>query len=213
MKKNLILTAVLGLALVAKATTYTYNFSGLNTTIPDGNPVGVANSQTINLGTLPADGTTTEIVNVDVHLNISGGYNGDLYGYLVLQSADSTTTTAILLNRIGQDMSNPFGNSGAGINVTLSGSGATDIHNAAFGAVSGTYQPDGGTTLATFNTHNANGTWTLYLADLSGGDTATLLSWGVDISVVPEPITWALISFALCGLGLFVYSRRRNADV
>ena len=206
MKKQILLTAVLGVALAAKATQYSYDFTGLNTTIPDANPVGVANSQTIALGTLPS-GTTTSIVNVDVRLNISGGYNGDLYGYLVLQSADSSTTTAILLNRIGQT-GGDFGNSGAGINVTLSGSGMTDIHNAAFGAVSGTYQPDGGTTLASFNGVNANGTWTLFLADLSGGDTATLNSWGIDISVVPEPITWALMSFALGGLGLFVYSRR-----
>jgi subtilisin-like proprotein convertase family protein len=207
MKKNLLLTAVVALTLTAKATLYSYDFTSLNTAIPDGNPVGLANSQTINLGTLPLDGTTTSIVNVDVRLNISGGYNGDLYGYLVLQSADSSTTTAILLNRIGQ-VGGDFGNSGAGINVTLSGSGATDIHNAAFGSVTGTYQPDGGTTLAALNGVNANGTWTLFLADLSGGDTATLVSWGVDISVVPEPVTWALLAFAAVAVGRFVYRRQ-----
>lgn len=212
MKKNLLLTAVLGMALSAQATLYSYDFTGINTAIPDGNPVGLANSHAVDLGTLPPDGTTTAIVNVDVRLNITGGYNGDLYGYLVLQSADSSTTTAILLNRIGQDMSNPFGNTGAGINVTLSGSGATDIHSAAFGAVTGTYQPDGGTTLAAFNGVNANGTWTLFLADLSGGDTSTLVSWGIDISVVPEPITWALLTFGAAMAGLYLY-RRQSAKI
>jgi hypothetical protein len=74
--------------------------------------------------------------------------------------------------------------------------------------VTGTYQPDGGTTLAALNGVNANGTWTLFLADLSGGDTATLVSWGVDISVVPEPVTWALLAFAAVAGGVFFYRRQ-----
>jgi subtilisin-like proprotein convertase family protein len=205
MKKQILL-ALLALTLTAKATLYSYDFTGINTAIPDGNPVGLANSQTVALGTLPMDGTTTSIVNVDVRLNISGGYNGDLYGYLVLQSADSSTTTTILLNRIGQT-GGDFGNSGAGINVTLSSSGATDIHNAAFGAVSGTYQPDGNGSLA-FGGANANGTWTLFLADMSGGDISTLVSWGMDISVVPEPITWALLIAGVAMTGLVLYRRQ-----
>ena len=117
----------------------------------------------------------------------------------------------MLINRIGRDGSNPFGNTGAGINVTLDDQTGTDIHTATFGAVSGTYNVDGRTTnptsvvtgdsqtalLSSFNTGNANGTWTLFLADLSGGDVSTLVSWGLTISVVPEPTTWALIGFAV----------------
>ena len=206
MKKQILLTMLLAVSLTAQATLYSYDFTGINTAIPDGNPVGMVNNQTIALGTLPPDGTTTEIVNVDVQLTITGGYNGDLYGYLVLNNGG--TTTAILLNRIGQDMSNPFGNTGAGIDVTLSGSGATDIHSAAFGAVTGTYLTDGGNTLNAFNGQTANGTWTLFLADLSGGDTSTLVSWGIDISVVPEPITWALLTFGALMTGLLVYRRQ-----
>ncbi|MFM2294223.1 MAG: hypothetical protein RLZZ350_636 [Verrucomicrobiota bacterium] len=207
MKKQFLFTALLALSLTAQATLYSYDFTSINTTIPDANPTGIANNQTVALGTLPS-GTTTSIVNVDVRLNISGGYNGDLYGYLVLQSADSSTTTAILLNRIGTGGGDLYGNTGAGINVTLSGSGATDIHNAAFGSVTGTYQPDGGTTLAALNGRNANGTWTLFLADLSGGDVSQLVSWGMDISVVPEPITWALLVFGATTVGLVAYRRR-----
>jgi subtilisin-like proprotein convertase family protein len=207
MKKNLLLTALLALTLTAKATLYSYDFTGINTAIPDGNPVGLANSQTVALGVLPS-GTTESIVNVDVRLNISGGYNGDLYGYLVLQSADASTTTTILLNRIGQT-GGDYGNSGSGINVTLSNGGATDIHGAAFGSVSGTYQPDGNGSLA-FGGANANGTWTLFLADLSGGDVSTLVSWGMDISVVPEPITWALLIAGAAMTTLFVIRRRQQ---
>ncbi|MFM2294366.1 MAG: Proprotein convertase P-domain, partial [Verrucomicrobiota bacterium] len=61
-----------------------------------------------------------------------------------------------------------------------------------------------------FGGANANGTWTLFLADLSGGDISTLVSWGMDISVVPEPITWALLAFALVG-GAMIFVRRRLA--
>jgi subtilisin-like proprotein convertase family protein len=207
MKKQILFTALLALTLTAKATLYSYDFTGINTTIPDANPTGIANNQTIALGALPS-GTTTSIVNVDVRLNVTGGFNGDLYGYLVLQSADSSVTTAILLNRIGTGGGDLYGNTGAGINVTLSGSGATDIHNAAFGNLTGTYQPDGGTTLAALNGRNANGTWTLFLADLSGGDVSQFVSWGLDISVVPEPITWALLVFGAAMAGLVVYRRQ-----
>ena len=78
MKKQILL-ALLALTLTAKATLYSYDFTGINTAGPDGNPVGLANSHTIDLGTLPMDGTTTSIVNVDVRLNLTGGYNGRTY--------------------------------------------------------------------------------------------------------------------------------------
>src|ERR1051325_4446840 len=69
----------------ARATLYTYDFnSGFNNggAIPDGNPTGWSDTHAISLA-LPGDGTTTQINDVNVRLNISGGYNGDLYGYLV----------------------------------------------------------------------------------------------------------------------------------
>ena len=205
MKKNLFLAGLLMLAAtVANATLYTYSFTGINQAIPDGNPGGYANVQTVNLGTLPADGTTTAITDINVSLNISGGYNGDLYGYLVHSSGFT-----VLLNRIGRTGSDAFGNTGAGMNVTLDDQGGSDIHGAANGVLSGTYAVDGRTTspltvvntdsqsalLSSFNTLNANGSWTLFLADMSGGDTSTLVSWGLQISVVPEPTTWAMIVF------------------
>jgi hypothetical protein len=43
---------------------------------------------------------------------------------------------------------------------------------------------------------NPNGSWTLFLADLDMGDQSTLTQWGVVITAVPEPST-----FALLGLG------------
>jgi hypothetical protein len=62
--------------------------------------------------------------------------------------------------------------------------------------------------------HNANGTWTLFLADLSGGDQSQLLNWGLEISVVPEPTTWALLGFGVLAAGgglLSARQRRREA--
>src|ERR1043166_4714806 len=52
-------------------------------------------------------------ISVQVRLNISGGYNGDLHGFLVLNNG-TTNTTAILLNRIGKDEANPYGSSDLG---------------------------------------------------------------------------------------------------
>jgi hypothetical protein len=45
---------------------------------------------------------------------------------------------------------------------------------------------------------------------MSGGDISTLVSWGMDISVVPEPITWALLVFGAAMATLFVVRRRQT---
>jgi hypothetical protein len=84
-------------------------------------------------------------------------------------------------------------------NVTLDDQGTSgNIHNVQ-NPTSGSgiaYTPDGGS-LAAFNGLNPNGTWTLFLADMSGGDTSTLVSWGLDISAVPEPASVALVIFGV----------------
>ena len=108
---------------------------------------------------------------VQVRLNISGGYNGDLYGFLVLNNGPGNAATAILLNRIGQDEANPYGSSGAGFDVTLSDSGTTSIHGAPGGAT-GVWKPDGASLdgafygLATVNFTVGN--------NLKGGDIITV---------------------------------------
>jgi len=192
---------------VAQATLYSYNFTGattINALIPDGNLAGYVN-------TLNVSGTgNNDIRDVNVYLNISGGYNGDLYGYLVSPNGQM----ALLLNRIGPGA---FGNNGAGMTVTLDDSatvgngGLGDIQNVGGGGfVSGTYQPAGAANnLAAFNGagNYANGTWTLFLADMSTGGQSTLVSWGLQINVVPEPATWALIIFASL-TGVYALGRR-----
>ena len=191
----------------------------VNAAIPDGNPVGYATSQVFS------GLNASAINNVNVELNISGGYNGDLYGYLVLQSADNSTTTSILLNRVGRTDASGFGYGTSGMDVTLSGDttqGYANIHGVQTPGA-GPYLADGRTVdpngnfagaistagLDILNGKNANGTWTLFLADLAGGDQSTLVSWGLTISVVPEPITWALGIFG-GGLALVMLNTRRQ---
>jgi subtilisin-like proprotein convertase family protein len=234
MKIKTLLTALLALPLlagVARATLYSSTYDP-DVAIPDGSTLGVTDTETIS--GIPEAGGTSIINNVDVTLNISGGYNGDLYGYLVLQSADSSTTTAILLNRVGTTASDSFGAAGSGFNVTLTGGGAAnsgDIHTAAEtagSALTGTFLADGRAVspltvadtspqtagLDILNGADANGTWTLFLADLSGGGgQSTLVSWSLGVSVVPEPVTWALLIFApaLAVRGLVGWRRHRRA--
>jgi subtilisin-like proprotein convertase family protein len=162
------------------------------------------------------------IQDVNVTLNISGGYNGDLYVFLRYTPVGGGDTLAVLLNRIGRTSGNTFGSSGAGMNVTLD-DGGNDIHLAGNGVLSGTYSPDARTAdpatvfdtddrsafLSSFNGLNANGEWSLFVADMSGGDQSQLVSWGLDITAVPEPVNLALAIFGIGAVGFCVCSPRR----
>ena len=139
-----------------------------------------------------------------------------------------------LLNRIGVSSGNPFGASGAGMNVTLRDSGSVNIHAAGDDVLSGTYRPDGQnisplSSASSFNANggsitldavgtgfgnmNPNGTWTLFFADVSGGGgQATLNGWSLDITAVPEPVNVALVVFAVLAGGIKLLSRRNSAN-
>ena len=175
--------------------------------IPDGNPV-----PTRFAGTFAQPGFANPVLFITVSLNITGGYNGDLYAYLVAPNGK----TVVLMNQPGSDL---FGAAGAGMNITLTdATTGSDYHgsiqNPGDGNLTGSFNAAG--SLSTFNGSAANGTWSLYFADLSsGGGTSTLNSWSLGITVVPEPVLMSLGIFAvmlaaLAGLKLFWKEHERG---
>ena len=152
-------------------------------------------------------------------LNLGGGWNGDLYAYLVHSSG-----FAVLLNRVGSTTGNDAGFGASVMNVTLktlsSDPTLQNIHGVASPTEGGIYQPDGrnisplssGATfdstsptalLTSFNGLTAGGNWTLFIADVSGGDVSTVTSWGLsfDTAAVPEPGSMVEGSVAVLFLG------------
>ena len=140
MKKLILLGTVLASVIAAQATVYTTNWnSGFANSgvVPDNNFSGWSDTRTV--GAIPA-GTFTSLT---VDLQLSGGWNGDLYAYLVHSSGFS-----VLLDRVGQGVSgvSAFGYGDAGMNVNLAASGTT-IHQYGGGstissAPSGSWQTD-----------------------------------------------------------------------
>lgn len=193
----------------------------INAIIPDNDSGGLASFRSLT-------SSITSITDVQLTLNITGGYNGDYYAYL---THDSGFT--ILLNRVGATLGNPYGTVDAGFtNVTFSGSAINDIHNyqsvsnPAGGALSGgIWAPDGrdvdpaftvdtdprSAFLSSFNGLDANGGWTLFIADLAPAGQGTLVSWDLQItgvvSAVPEPGTWLAGTLAVASFA--VWRRRR----
>ena len=153
---------------------YTASGSG-SQVILDNNYSGVAYS--MNFG---ASGLN--ISDISVALSFSGGYNGDLYAYL------SHGSTLVQLLTPNSDVT------GAGISITFHESGYAVFPSS--GTPSGDYTLSG---LSGFNTADPNGTWVLFFADQSPGDTSTLTSFSIGITAVPEPVNVALGTFG----GLF----------
>ena len=222
----LILKSALALAvgggLSVQAGIYTYSGSAYN--IPDGNLSGTYSQVTVG-------GAASSLSDISVAINVSGGYNGDLYAYLSYNGA-----LVPLLNRVGvgsaPSTTSAVGCSDSGLHLVLSDSGAHgDIH--LYQQVSGyasliangtsTWTPDGrninpscssrvdfdtaaGSRLGldtTFGGMNPNGTWTLFFADVSGGGgTSTVNGWSLDITAVPEPVNVALGLFGVLFAGI-----------
>jgi hypothetical protein len=130
MKSSMLKTVGL-LALVtipAQAAIYQeFDFTGVNKTIPDGNPSGVLDTQTVNGFAGVSNPSLTE---VRVYLDLSGGYNGDLYGYLY-GYLSYETGFCVLLNRPGKTGANPIGYADTGFSATFSDAEVTDVHGGA----------------------------------------------------------------------------------
>lgn len=176
-------------------TSFTSGFAN-NGYVPDNDFNGWSDTRNLNLSEY--DGFT--VTDVQVTLNIAGGWNGDLYGYLVHDSG-----FVVLLDRVGRTgtAGQTFGYGEGGFTgVSLvDGQSLTSIQNyggsySATGALDGgSYASAGGTLNTSFDGLSVNGDWTLYLADLSSGDISQVTGWTLSITAVPEPTTWAMLIF------------------
>ena len=218
---TIIAAATLSCAACAQAAIETSASATVNQDIPDGNPSGVASTISLNvLGNQIVPGS------VSVFLNISGSFSGDLFAYVTHGSGYS-----VLLNRVGADSSDGLGYGDFGLNVRFSDSAASgNIHTyrqvatpAFQSQLGGTWAPDGRSVspyaingseiptakLSSFDQIDPNGDWTLFVADVNGGDLHTLVSWGLDMSVAPEPASYGLMA----GLASLVVVIRRKLFV
>ena len=153
---------------------------------------------------------------VTLTLNVSGGWNGDLYAYLSYTPVTGSSSLLTLMNRPGH-LASTYGYGDAGFNGTILRDTVTlgNIESyggnggAALGAVA--YKPNDGTDsfASQFGGKDANGTWTLYFADLEGASESTVLSWSLNLDVIPEPTHIALGIFGgVLALGGLVRSGR-----
>ena len=209
MKPLVVLTLIAGLPLAAAAASTVTHIFTVGTPIPDNNAIGLSNTQQIAA-------PITMITEVSVQLVMTGGWSGDLYAYLTHGSGFS-----VLLNRPGKSLTEPAGSGTIDLSVILADNAPTDIHTGipATAVVSGFYQPDARTLdpdtaldtsprsafLSSFNGLDANGSWTLYVADVAPGDTMTLNGWSLTVTGVPEP---SAAAFALLGMAGLLRRRR-----
>ena len=139
------LTTTIGLLTITAASAWSQATSSFTnntpTIVPDGNPVGVTEQFTVG-------GLSGSISDVQVQLDITGGFNGDLYAYLV----SPTGQLSVLLNRVGLSAGNPVGYSDAGFNLTLDGQAANNIHY----YQSGSYTIQGGQLTGTWAADGRN---------------------------------------------------------
>jgi subtilisin-like proprotein convertase family protein len=218
MKKQIGILMLVLTTLVSRADMTNSVATSPNTPIPDGNPVGL-------VSTLNLSGMTGVSSNITVALNITGGFNGDLYAYLVAP----TGGLVVLLNRVGLSSTNTFGASDSGFNISLNAAFANNIHDYQSisgytsllnggGQITSGWQPDqrlispdsatslfdtapdGTGNLSSLYGLDPNGLWTLYVADLTSGGQSTLVSWGLTVVTVPEPQTWTLLGGGLVAL-------------
>jgi subtilisin-like proprotein convertase family protein len=210
MKTNLFLGLMLSMGIL-NVRAALFSSGPLNALIPDNNANGY-------LSTITVSGQANQLQTLSVNLNVSGGYNGDLYAYLLGPNGQLT----VLLNRAGSGGGNSYGYSDTGFNLTLSDGGVTGLHNYQSnggslngdGQLTGSWQPDsGGWTFANrYGGMDPNGTWSLFFADQSQGSQSTLEGWSLDITAVPEPITTALSVFGMgmMAVALMRYWRRSH---
>lgn len=196
-----------GALLAANSATATLYSTNWNTgfansgVVPDGNINGW--SDTRNVSTMPS-GT---LQGVAVNLVLSSGWTGDLYAYLTHSSG-----FAVLMNQVGTP-GQPFGYGAANWNITMAddgfnGGSYANLHTYGGGNLSGSTW-NGAGSLGSFLSTSPNGTWSLFVADLSGGSVTTVQGWGLQMDIVPVPEVETWVAAALAGaFGAFWLNRQ-----
>lgn len=173
-----------------------HSFTALNLPIPDGNASGLHEVRTIT-------SSIAHLESVRLQLRIDGQFNGDLYGY-IRHVHGGITNFCVLLNRPGRTAASSSGYPDSGLDIWFDDTaGQGDIHTyraittpTAGTPLTGSWETDRRATnpdtvldtsprslsLSSFIGANANGEWTLYLADLAAGGTHTLVSWGLELT-------------------------------
>ena len=208
--------------------------TGVSYDIPDNDGSGIA--RTVTGSGLPTTTPFTLLISLTVEGTGVGAFNGDYYAYLLHSTpGGASTATTILLNRVGRDSTQLSGYGDNGFSLSLRDSASTDVHlyhmltgTSPTAPITGTYQPDGRTAdplsvldssprssvLASIETMNPNGQWTIFIADMESGGTGRLTSWQIsalDASAVPETSTVLAATLTLTStLGLAAWNRRRS---
>jgi hypothetical protein len=224
--KFLVLALAGGLASSAEAQYYgVYN---LFATVPDNDGNGYQNTLTVSS---PAG----SIADVNFTLNLNGGFNGDLYAFVahnhtmavLLNRVGRGSTSGVGYPDAG------LGPDGLGNTFRFDDQAGHDVHLYRTFSYSlngsrqltGSWQPDGRaldpesaaglfdtaprlSLLSAFNGMDPNGDWTLFLADVSPGGESTLVSWGLEVTLVPEPGIGALTASGLAALVLWTRKPR-----
>jgi hypothetical protein len=121
-------------------------------------------------------------------LNMSGGFNGDMYGYL--------QHGGTLIELFNPNSFSAGGAAGYTLNIALASGSYSALNTASAANLA-----QGGLTYAASGNLNGfigadpNGLWTLFFADQSAGDQMTLNSFNLSITAVPEPVNVALGMF------------------
>ena len=132
--------------------------------IPDSNGAGI--NSVINIG------TTSEITDVNVTLNITHTWDSDLI--LTLTSPGGTSVI----------LSDQNGSSGDNYTNTVFDQEATDPITSGAAPFTGTFQPEGD--LSLFYGEFSGGDWTLNVSDNAGGDLGTIDNWTLEICGIPQ---------------------------
>ena len=101
------LVLALGAGSGAYGADYTSTFTTANGLVPDGDLNGLVDARTLS-------GLEGTLSHVSVSLNLTGGFNGDLYVYLFHRDPSLKAASAILLNRPGLSEANDVGYADAG---------------------------------------------------------------------------------------------------